>query len=77
MRLYCNSAKMTYLILGLILFLGIHSMRIVADDFRTRTIARIGLNPWKGIYSVASLAGFVLICYGYGKVDPSVKTILQ
>ena len=57
---------MTYLILGLILFLGIHSIRIFANDFRTSAIARIGLNPWKGIYSVASLAGFVLICYGYG-----------
>ena len=58
--------EMTYLILGLILFLGIHSLRIVADDFRTRTVARIGLNPWKGIYTIVSLAGFALICYGYG-----------
>ena len=57
---------MTYLISGLILFLGIHSIRIFANDFRTSAVARIGLNPWKGIYSVASLAGFVLICYGYG-----------
>ena len=57
---------MTYLIFGLFLFLGIHSMRIVADGFRTRSIARIGLNPWKGIYSIISLAGFALICYGYG-----------
>ena len=56
---------MTYLILGLILFLGIHSIRIFADDFRTRTVARIGLNPWKGIYTLVSLAGFVLLCYGY------------
>jgi len=59
-------SKMTYLVLGLILFLGIHSIRIVADGLRTRTIARIGLNPWKGIYSMVSLAGFALICYGYG-----------
>jgi uncharacterized membrane protein len=57
---------MTYLILGLILFLGVHSVRIFADGFRTRTIARIGLNAWKGIYTVLSLAGFALIVYGYG-----------
>jgi uncharacterized membrane protein len=57
---------MTYLLLGLILFLGVHSVRIFADDFRTRTIARIGLNPWKGIYTLLSLAGFALLCYGYG-----------
>ena len=57
---------MTYLILGLILFLGLHSIRIVADSFRASTVARIGLNPWKGVYTIVSLAGFVLICYGYG-----------
>lgn len=57
---------MTYLILGLIIFLGIHSVRICADGFRTRTIERIGLKPWKGIYALLSLAGFVLLVYGYG-----------
>ena len=57
---------MTYLILGLILFLGIHSVRIFADSFRTRTIERIGPSAWKGIYTVVSLAGFALLCYGYG-----------
>jgi uncharacterized membrane protein len=55
-----------YLLLGLILFLGIHSTRIFAEGFRTRTIERIGLQPWKGIYSLVSLAGFALLCYGYG-----------
>ena len=57
---------MTYLLLGLILFLGVHSVRIFADDFRTRTVARIGLNPYKGIYTLVSLAGFALLVYGYG-----------
>jgi len=58
---------MTYLILGLILFLAVHSVRIVADDWRTRTIARIGAGPWKGIYSLISIAGFVLLVWGYGQ----------
>ena len=58
---------MIFLILGLILFLGIHSVRIFADGFRTITIAKIGLNPWKGIYTVLSLVGFALIVYGYGQ----------
>ena len=57
---------MTYLIVGLMLFLGIHSVRIVAEGFRTRTIERIGPNAWKGIYTLVSLAGFALLCYGYG-----------
>jgi len=58
---------MTYLILGLIFFLGVHSTRIVADGFRARTIARTGLNPWKGVYALISIAGFVLLVWGYGQ----------
>ena len=58
---------MTYLILGLIVFLGAHSVRIFAEDWRTRTIARIGPNPWKGVYSLISIAGFVLLVWGYGQ----------
>ena len=57
---------MTYLILGLLLFLGAHSVRVVADDWRTRTVARIGLVPWKGVYSVVSLLGLGLIVWGFG-----------
>lgn len=57
---------MTLLILGLVLFLGMHSTRIVADDFRSAQVARLGLNGWKAIYSVVSIAGFVLLVYGYG-----------
>lgn len=59
---------MIYLILGLILFLGVHSIRIVADGFRTRTIARSGLLPWKGVYALVSITGFVLLVWGYGQV---------
>jgi uncharacterized membrane protein len=58
---------MIYLVLGLILFLGVHSVRVVADDWRTAQIARLGQGPWKGLYSLASLAGFVLIIWGYGQ----------
>lgn len=58
---------MIYLIAGLILFLGVHSVRIYAEPWRTRTIARIGANPWKGIYSLLSIAGFVLLVWGYGE----------
>jgi uncharacterized membrane protein len=58
---------MTYLILGLILFLAVHSVRIVADDWRTRTIARVGEGTWKGIYSLLSIAGFALLVWGYGQ----------
>lgn len=65
---------MTALILGLVLFLGAHSVRIVAEPWRRRTIARLGEGPWKGLYSLASLAGLVLIVWGYGQArqDPTV-----
>lgn len=56
---------MAVLILGLTLFLGVHSTRIVADGWRTATIARIGEKPWKGIYTLLSLAGFALIVWGF------------
>lgn len=57
---------MSVLLLGLVLLLAAHSVRIVADGWRSRTIARLGEGPWKGIYSLVSLAGFVLVVWGYG-----------
>jgi uncharacterized membrane protein len=57
---------MTYLILGLIVFLGLHSVRIVADDWRTAQVKRLGENTWKGLYSLLSIAGFGLIVWGFG-----------
>ncbi|WP_419913662.1 NnrU family protein [Hoeflea sp.] len=56
---------MLILILGLILFLGVHSVRIVAPEFRDRIIESRGENAWKGPYSLVSLAGFVLIIWGF------------
>jgi len=62
---------MTLLMLGLVLFLGVHSTRIVAEGWRTATIARVGEKPWKGIYSLLSIAGFVLLVIGYGAARQS------
>lgn len=63
---------MLVLILGLALFLGTHSVRLVADDWRTRQVNRFGELRWKGLYSIVSIAGFVLIVWGYGhaRLDP-------
>ena len=66
MALDQTKGLMTYLILGLIVFLGVHSVRIVADGWRTDTRARIGAMPWKGLYSLASAIGFGLIIWGFG-----------
>ena len=65
---------MTLLIAGLLLFLGIHSVRIFGDGWRTQMRARLGENGYKGLYSLLSLAGFVLLIYGYGaaRLEPTV-----
>jgi uncharacterized membrane protein len=57
---------MTLLILGLVLFLGVHSVRIFADGWRTAWIAQRGEGAWKGPYALASLLGLALIVWGYG-----------
>jgi uncharacterized membrane protein len=57
---------MSMLILGLVVFLGLHSLRIVADDWRRQQMARFGEGPWKGLYSLISIAGFVLLIWGFG-----------
>ena len=57
---------MTALILGLVIFLGTHSVRIVADGWRTGVRQRLGDNRYKGLYSLISLAGFVLLIWGFG-----------
>jgi uncharacterized membrane protein len=65
---------MTLLILGLLIFLGVHSTRIVAEGWRTQMLARLGEGGWKGVYSLLSLVGLVLIVIGYGqaRMDPTV-----
>jgi uncharacterized membrane protein len=57
---------MIYLVIGLALFLGVHSTRVFAEDWRTQRIAKMGGGAWKGLYSLISIAGFMLIIYGYG-----------
>lgn len=58
---------MTWLILGLILFLGAHSVRVVADNWRAEKIAAWGDKAFKGVYSLVSILGFYLLVVGYGE----------
>ena len=58
---------MSLLIAGLVVFLGIHSIRIVADGWRTRMCQRLGANGWKIVYSLVAIAGFLMIVWGYGQ----------
>ena len=56
---------MTLLVAGLILFVVVHSLRIFADDWRSQMVARLGPMAWKGLISVASLVGIIMMSKGY------------
>lgn len=57
---------MSLFLIGLILFIGTHSIYIVSPSLRGAMIARLGYNPWRGLFSLLSLAGLVLLIVGYG-----------
>ena len=57
---------MSFLILGLMVFLGAHSVRIFAGDWREAQIVSLGEMRWKGVYSLISAVGLGLIIWGYG-----------
>jgi len=62
------------LLLGLVLFLGVHSLRVFAPEWRARMLSNLGEKKFKGLVSIASLVGFVLIIHGYGlaRLTPQV-----
>lgn len=57
---------MIVLVTGLVIFLGVHSISIFAPAWRDSMAARLGVEPWKRVYSLASVAGFALLVWGYG-----------
>lgn len=63
---------MLYLIVGVVLFLGVHSVAIFAPRWRERSVQRLGERRWKGLYSLVAAVGLVLLIYGYGRArwDP-------
>ena len=58
---------MTLLIVGIILFLGLHLLRVVAPVLRRSMIASLGENGWKIGYSIASILTLILLIYGFGQ----------
>lgn len=60
------------LVIGLVVFLGVHSISIVNAAWRDRMAASMGEWPWKAVYALISLAGLALIVWGYGlaRQDP-------
>lgn len=68
---------MLQLVIGLILFLGMHSISIVAAPTRDRLAEKMGPLVWRGIYSVVSIVGFMLIVHGYAVARMSPVLIWQ
>ena len=59
---------MVTLILGLLIFLGVHAVPM-QPMLRAGLIERFGANAYKGAFSVISAVGFILIILGYGKLQ--------
>ena len=66
---------MTLLILGLLIFLGVHSISIFAPGWRTSQIERRGESAFKAAYALLSLASFALLIYGYGVARQSLVVL--
>ena len=58
---------MLLLIVSLILFFGIHLIRVIAPGWRASTIASVGENRWKLGYSLASILSLILVIYAFGE----------
>jgi uncharacterized membrane protein len=71
-RLYCGLRLpelvmgLTILILGLIVFIGAHVF-VTYRDQRAALVARLGKGPYKGLFSLISIAGIILIGWGFAR----------
>lgn len=68
---------MLAMIVGLVLFLGMHSVRIVAPAWAREKQKAMGEGAFKGVYSLVSIVGFVLIVWGYGLARQNVIPIWE
>ncbi len=66
---------MLYLIAGLVIFFAIHLTTMIAPQWREARIASMGENRWKGLYSLSSMVGMVLIVWGYSKARPDAPEL--
>jgi uncharacterized membrane protein len=68
---------MALFLIGLVIFLGSHSCRIFAESWRNNMIDRIGEVKWKGLYTIISLIGFIIMVIGYGQARQSTVVLWQ
>ena len=58
---------MEMLLVGLLIFLGVHVLPLLFPRWRTRQVERIGERAWKGLFALVALAGLVLVCVGFAR----------
>ena len=63
---------MALFILGLVIFFSAHLFTALMREPRARLAGKIGEMPYKGLYSLVSIAGFILIIVGWKGADQSV-----
>jgi len=68
---------MVIFIIGIIIFFGSHSVRIFADPWRTSMIEKLGEKKWKGLYTLISLFGLILLIIGYSQARQNTVMIWQ
>ena len=68
---------MALFLIGLIIFLASHSSRIFAESWRNKMIDQIGEVKWKGLYTIISLIGFIVMVIGYGEARQNTIVLWQ
>lgn len=66
---------MALLLVGLVLFLGVHSVRAFAPEWRESMIEQLGALNWKLLYSAVAIVGFVTTIMGYGYARYSAELL--
>jgi uncharacterized membrane protein len=65
---------MTLLYIGTVIFVGVHLLAMILPGARDRLQTRMGENPYKGVFSLISAVGLILMIYGFyttrGALEP-------
>jgi uncharacterized membrane protein len=63
------------LILGIVAFFGVHSISLLALDWRNRAAKRLGTRAWQALYSIAAFVGIYLLVSGYAAARASAAVL--
>lgn len=66
---------MALMIAGLVVFFAPHFVRMFVPSLREAGITRLGENGWKGLYSLVSLIGIVVIVFGWREFRPDASIV--